>query len=72
MPPEYAIDRICSVKSDVFSFGVLLLEIIAGKRNNEFLYYNEESLLFYVSLTNQVLLFFSFFLIDQNALVFFF
>ncbi|CAG7906660.1 unnamed protein product [Brassica rapa] len=54
MPPEYAIDRICSVKSDVFSFGVLLLEIIAGKRNNEFLYYNEESLLFYVSLTNQI------------------
>ncbi|KAF3565880.1 hypothetical protein DY000_02015026 [Brassica cretica] len=48
MPPEYAIDRICSVKSDVFSFGVLLLEIIAGKRNNEFLYYNEESLLFYI------------------------
>lgn len=72
MPPEYAIDRICSVKSDVFSFGVLLLEIIAGKRNNEFLYYNEESLLFYVSLTNQVVLFFSFFLIDQNALFFFF
>ncbi|CAF2274546.1 unnamed protein product [Brassica napus] len=48
------IDRICSVKSDVFSFGVLLLEIIAGKRNNQFLYYNEESLLFYVSLTNQI------------------
>lgn len=72
MPPEYAIDRICSVKSDVFSFGVLLLEIIAGKRNNEFLYYNEESLLFYASLTNQVVLFFSFFLIDQNALFFFF
>ncbi|WZY89109.1 LOW QUALITY PROTEIN: hypothetical protein YC2023_045844 [Brassica napus] len=42
------IDRICSVKSDVFSFGVLLLEIIAGKRNNQFLYYNEESLLFYI------------------------
>ncbi|KAL3740473.1 hypothetical protein ACJRO7_021715 [Eucalyptus globulus] len=36
MPPEYAIDGIFSTKSDVFSFGVLVLEIISGRRNKEF------------------------------------
>ncbi|XP_031095399.1 cysteine-rich receptor-like protein kinase 25 [Ipomoea triloba] len=34
MPPEYALYGLFSVKSDVFSFGVLLLEIITGKKNN--------------------------------------
>ena len=33
MSPEYAMDGIFSVKSDVFSFGVLVLEIITGKKN---------------------------------------
>ncbi|KAJ0983529.1 hypothetical protein J5N97_011784 [Dioscorea zingiberensis] len=33
MSPEYAMDGIFSQKSDVFSFGVLVLEIITGKRN---------------------------------------
>ncbi|XP_045820475.1 G-type lectin S-receptor-like serine/threonine-protein kinase At4g27290 [Trifolium pratense] len=33
MAPEYAIDGQFSVKSDVFSFGVLILEIICGKKN---------------------------------------
>ncbi|KAJ3705175.1 hypothetical protein LUZ61_008880 [Rhynchospora tenuis] len=33
MAPEYAMDGIFSVKSDVFSFGVLILEIISGKKN---------------------------------------
>ncbi|XP_057738317.1 cysteine-rich receptor-like protein kinase 10 [Arachis stenosperma] len=36
MAPEYAMEGLYSVKSDVFSFGVLLLEIICGKRNNKF------------------------------------
>ncbi|XP_058073015.1 G-type lectin S-receptor-like serine/threonine-protein kinase At1g11410 isoform X5 [Magnolia sinica] len=36
MSPEYAMDGLFSVKSDVFSFGVLLLEIINGKRNNSY------------------------------------
>ncbi|XP_019170689.1 PREDICTED: putative receptor-like protein kinase At4g00960 [Ipomoea nil] len=36
MSPEYAMHGEFSVKSDVFSFGVLLLEIIAGKKNRSF------------------------------------
>ncbi|XP_044359636.1 G-type lectin S-receptor-like serine/threonine-protein kinase SD1-1 isoform X2 [Triticum aestivum] len=36
MSPEYASQGIYSVKSDVFSFGVLLLEILSGKRNSGF------------------------------------
>lgn len=36
MSPEYAIDGKFSVKSDVFSLGVLLLEIVTGKRNRGF------------------------------------
>ncbi|KAL5738127.1 hypothetical protein ACOSP7_030888 [Xanthoceras sorbifolium] len=34
MSPEYAMEGIFSEKSDVFSFGVLLLEIVSGKKNN--------------------------------------
>ncbi|GMH11941.1 hypothetical protein Nepgr_013782 [Nepenthes gracilis] len=36
MSPEYAIDGIFSIKSDVFSFGVLVLEIVSGKKNMRF------------------------------------
>ncbi|RWR90870.1 cysteine-rich receptor-like protein kinase 10 [Cinnamomum micranthum f. kanehirae] len=36
MSPEYAMHGQFSVKSDVFSFGVLLLEIISGKKNSTF------------------------------------
>ncbi|XP_050203670.1 G-type lectin S-receptor-like serine/threonine-protein kinase At1g11410 isoform X2 [Mercurialis annua] len=36
MSPEYATFGIFSVKSDVFSFGVILLEIISGKKNSGF------------------------------------
>ncbi|KAI7746838.1 hypothetical protein M8C21_017587, partial [Ambrosia artemisiifolia] len=34
--PEYAVHGRFSIKSDVFSFGVLVLEIICGKKNREF------------------------------------
>ncbi|XP_028803287.1 G-type lectin S-receptor-like serine/threonine-protein kinase At1g11330 isoform X2 [Neltuma alba] len=43
MSPEYAMEGLFSEKSDVFSFGVLLLEIISGRRNSSF-YNNEQSL----------------------------
>ncbi|GJY68048.1 G-type lectin S-receptor-like serine/threonine-protein kinase [Tanacetum coccineum] len=36
MSPEYAGDGIFSVKSDIFSFGVLVLEIVSGKKNRGF------------------------------------
>ncbi|XP_054778341.1 G-type lectin S-receptor-like serine/threonine-protein kinase At1g11330 [Prosopis cineraria] len=34
--PEYATEGLYSEKSDVFSFGVLLLEIISGRKNTSF------------------------------------
>ncbi|XP_044465161.1 G-type lectin S-receptor-like serine/threonine-protein kinase At4g03230 isoform X2 [Mangifera indica] len=43
MSPEYALDGFFSVKSDVFSFGVVVLEIISGKKNTGF-YNSEEAL----------------------------
>ncbi|KAL6207074.1 hypothetical protein ACLB2K_024319 [Fragaria x ananassa] len=32
MAPEYAMEGLYSIKSDVFSFGILLLEIISGRK----------------------------------------
>ncbi|KAL9345944.1 hypothetical protein Peur_060797 [Populus x canadensis] len=43
MAPEYATDGLFSVKSDVFSFGVLLLEIISGKKSKGY-YHPDHSL----------------------------
>ncbi|CAL5341836.1 unnamed protein product [Camellia sinensis] len=40
MPPEYAVHGYFSVKSDVFSFGVLVLEVVSGKRNRGFVHAN--------------------------------
>ncbi|XP_027771067.1 cysteine-rich receptor-like protein kinase 10 [Solanum pennellii] len=50
MSPEYAMQGQYSVKSDVFSFGVLLLEITSGKKNSAFYQLDggEEDLLSYV------------------------
>ncbi|KAI0529643.1 hypothetical protein KFK09_002197 [Dendrobium nobile] len=48
MSPEYAIDDIFSVKSDVFSFGVLVREIISGNKNKEVhIFYQRLNLLSY-------------------------
>ncbi|XP_016463438.1 G-type lectin S-receptor-like serine/threonine-protein kinase RKS1 [Nicotiana tabacum] len=42
MAPEYAMEGHFSVKSDVFSFGVLLLEIITGRKNTT--HYQDQTL----------------------------
>ncbi|KAM0853383.1 hypothetical protein ACQ4PT_051106 [Festuca glaucescens] len=40
IPPEYAFEGVCSIKTDVFRFGILILEIITGKRTAHFYLYN--------------------------------
>ena len=52
MSPEYAIKGLFSIKSDVFAFGVVVLEIISGIRNTRSCLLDEDlSLLGYVSAT---------------------
>ncbi|KAK9075910.1 hypothetical protein SSX86_004240 [Deinandra increscens subsp. villosa] len=43
MSPEYALDGLFSTKSDVFSFGVLVLEIVSGSRNRGFIHTNHDN-----------------------------
>ena len=53
MSPEYVLHGLFSIKSDVFSFGIILLEIISEKKNTGF--YQSEldmSLIAYVSVSN--------------------
>ncbi|KAD3066926.1 hypothetical protein E3N88_34806 [Mikania micrantha] len=38
MAPEYALEGVFSIKSDVFSFGVLVIEIVSGKKNRGFIH----------------------------------
>ncbi|KAM5551970.1 hypothetical protein ABKV19_026708 [Rosa sericea] len=40
--PEYAMSGIFSEKSDIYSFGVLVLEIISSKKNNSFYLYDQQ------------------------------
>ena len=63
MAPEYALDGLFSIKSDVFSFGVVVLEIISGKRNTGY-YQNQQafSLISYVSSETRIYLSVLFFL----------
>ena len=50
MPPKYVLQGHFSVKSDVFSFDVLILEMVIGQKNNTFCgEENGEGLLNYVS-----------------------
>lgn len=63
MPPEYAIDGHFSFKSDVFSFGVLLLELLSGKKNKGFLHPDHKlNLLGHVSIRVNMYLLLSFLL----------
>lgn len=51
MAPEYAIHGYLSVKTDVFSFGILILEIVSGRKNHDKLLGAEKAdLLNYVSI----------------------
>ncbi|KAF5474690.1 hypothetical protein F2P56_006567 [Juglans regia] len=53
MSPEYAMHGRYSVKSDMFSFGVLVLEIISGQKNRRsYQSDHAEDLLSYVSMEN--------------------
>lgn len=59
MSPEYAMLGDFSEKSDVFSFGVMVIEIIIGKRNSESYESNHDGkgLLSYVSMISNFLFF---------------
>ena len=48
MSPEYAMQGRFSEKSDVFSFGVLLLETVSGRKNNSSVDNESLNLLSYV------------------------
>jgi serine/threonine protein kinase len=50
MSPEYVMRGQYSTKSDTFSFGVLVIEIITGRRNSErFFYEKSEDIISIVS-----------------------
>lgn len=46
MAPEYAVNGQFSVKSDVFSFGILVLEIVAGEKNRRLYQPNDDVYLY--------------------------
>ncbi|XP_059436889.1 G-type lectin S-receptor-like serine/threonine-protein kinase SD1-13 [Corylus avellana] len=52
MSPECAMEGQFSKKSDVFSFGVLLLEIVSGRRNNSF--YDDEHAMNLLGFVNNI------------------
>lgn len=53
MAPEYALNGYLSAKADVFSFGVLVLEIVSGRKNlDRHLEEEKVDLLSYVSFSS--------------------
>ena len=46
MAPEYAFNGVFSTKSDVFSFGIMVLEIVSGKKSTGFYHENIAGLTF--------------------------
>ena len=55
--PEYAANGLFSIKSDIFSFGVLVLEIVSGKKNRSFAHEDHhDSLLGHVSVLSMIIL----------------
>ena len=54
MSPEYAVNGLLSLKSDVFSFGVIVLEILSGIKNNNFNHPDDSNLLGQVTKTNHM------------------
>ena len=71
MSPEYAVHGKYSKKSDVFSLGVLILEIVSEKKNRRFCHPEHHlNLLGHVSMNNSILLIYVVkpnFLINSNA-----
>ena len=73
MSPEHAMEGLFSEKSDVYSLGVLLLEIISGKRNTSFRNDDQSlSLIGYVSLflPQNLLIYLSLFLLRIIPFIF--
>lgn len=54
MAPEYVIDGLFSVKSDVFSFGVLVLEVISGRKNKGFYHPSSPNLIGHASIKSKL------------------
>lgn len=53
--PEYAANGLFSIKSDIFSFGVLVLEIVSGKKNGSFAHEDHhDNLIGHVSVLNMI------------------
>lgn len=54
MSPEYALDGYFSVKSDTYSFGVILLEVVSGlKMSSAHLKVDCSNLIAYVSIAQR-------------------
>ena len=55
MSPEYAMEGTFSIKSDAYSFGVLILEIVTGKKNSSHYDDISSTLVGHVSMNNELI-----------------